>query len=78
LTADSIKRKLKKQWHELSKTDAGMTKLIEEIDARKVVVDGVAAKDPPLPCPVCGKLNSAKRRFCMYCGKVMPGNPFAR
>jgi uncharacterized membrane protein YvbJ len=57
--------------------DEVLTKLIEEIDRRKVIVDGVAVKDPPLACPNCGKLNSAKRPFCMYCGKPILGNPFA-
>ncbi|MGD0744774.1 MAG: zinc ribbon domain-containing protein [Verrucomicrobiota bacterium] len=59
-------------------TDDVLTKLIEEIDGRKVVRDGVAVKDPPQACPNCGKLNSAKRTFCIYCGKPILANPFAR
>ncbi|HKI68018.1 MAG TPA: zinc ribbon domain-containing protein [Verrucomicrobiae bacterium] len=59
-------------------TDDVLIKLIQDIDKRKVVVEGVAAKEPPLVCPACGRLNQAKRSFCMYCGKPISGNPFAR
>ncbi len=58
--------------------DDVLIKLIEEIDSRKAIVDGMTVKDPPQPCPNCGKLNSAKRAFCIYCGKPTEGNPFAR
>ena len=58
-------------------TDDVLTKLIEEIDRRKVIVDGMAVKDPPQTCPNCGKINSAKRLFCIYCGKPILTNPFA-
>jgi hypothetical protein len=58
--------------------DDVLTKLIEDIDRRKVIVDGMAVKDPPQACPNCGKINSAKRAFCIYCGKPILTNPFAR
>ena len=58
--------------------DEVLTKLIEDIDRRKVIVDGMAVKDPPQTCPNCGKINSAKRVFCIYCGKPILTNPFAR
>lgn len=58
--------------------DGVLTKLIEEIDSRKAVVGGMVAKDPPQPCPNCGRPNSANRLFCIYCGKPVQGNPFAR
>ncbi len=58
-------------------TDDVLTNLIGEIERRKVVVDGVAVKDPPQTCPSCGKINSAKRLFCIYCGKPILTNPFA-
>ena len=54
-----------------------LTNLIEEIEKRKVVVDGIAVKTPPQTCPNCGKINSAKRMFCLYCGKPILTNPFA-
>jgi len=59
-------------------TDDILTGLIQEIDQRKVVVDGIAVKDPPQICSACGKPNQAKRSFCIYCGKPLSGNPFAR
>jgi hypothetical protein len=59
-------------------TDDVLTGLIKEIDSRKVIVDGITIKDPPQPCPGCGKINSAKRMFCIYCGKPILAHPFAR
>ena len=59
-------------------TDDVLTKLIEEIENRKIIVDGIAVKDPPQPCPGCGRMNSPKRMFCLYCGKPIPTHPFAR
>jgi hypothetical protein len=59
-------------------TDDVLTALIGEIDGRKVIVDGMIVKDPPQACPSCGKLNAAKRMFCIYCGKPILTHPFAR
>jgi hypothetical protein len=59
-------------------TDDVLTKLIEEIENRKIIVDGITVKDPPQPCPGCGRMNSAKRMFCIYCGKPILAHPFAR
>jgi hypothetical protein len=67
---------LMKQQH--GYTDEVLLKLIEEIDQKKTMVDGLAVKNPPLLCPNCHRPNSAKRLFCIYCGKPVPGNPFAR
>jgi hypothetical protein len=58
-------------------TDDVLTNLIEELEKRKVTVDGIAVKAPPQTCPSCGKINSAKRLFCIYCGKPILTNPFA-
>ena len=57
--------------------DDVLTKLIGEIDSRKSIVDGIPVKDPPQACPGCGRMNSAKRFFCIYCGKPIEANPFA-
>lgn len=57
--------------------DDVLTNLIQEIENRKIIVDGMAVKTPPRTCPGCGKINSAKRMFCMYCGKPILTNPFA-
>jgi hypothetical protein len=58
--------------------DDVLTKLIEEIDSSEAIVGGMTVKDPPQACPNCGRLNSTQRLFCIYCGKPVPGNPFAR
>lgn len=58
--------------------DEVLSKLIEEIEARRTIVGGMAVKDPPHDCPKCGRPNAAKRLFCIYCGTPIPGNPFAR
>jgi hypothetical protein len=57
--------------------DDVLTKLIEEIEGKRVIMDGVTVKDPPQPCPSCGKINSANRMFCIYCGKPILTRPFA-
>ncbi|MGH7941097.1 MAG: hypothetical protein ACREFR_08515 [Limisphaerales bacterium] len=59
-------------------TDDALVKLIQDIDHRKSTAGGVAIKNPPVACPACGRLNTASRIFCMYCGVPMPANPFAR
>ena len=58
--------------------DDTLIKMIEEIDQKKISVDGIAIKDPPQLCPSCHRPNSAKRLYCLYCGQPVPGNPFAR
>ena len=45
-------------------TDEDLAKVINEIDLR----DG----------PACGRANSGKRPLCIYCGKPVPMDPFAR
>jgi ribosomal protein L32 len=68
-------------WMQMKKehgyADDLLPKLIEEIESRKVVVNGMAVKDPPQPCPNCGKINLAKRLICIYCGKPLLTHPFA-
>jgi hypothetical protein len=59
-------------------TDDTLTGVIAEIEKRKVIVDGMTVKDPPVTCPACGKINLAKRMFCIYCGAPMAAKPFAR
>jgi zinc-ribbon domain len=67
---------LMKQQH--GYTDEMLIGLVQKIDQRKIAADGVAAKDPPVACPVCGRPNLASRMFCIYCGKPLMTNPFAR
>jgi ribosomal protein L32 len=68
-------------WMQMKKehgyADEVLTNLIQEIESRKVIVDGITVKEPPQACPSCGKMNLAKRLFCIYCGKPMLAHPFA-
>lgn len=59
-------------------TDEDLVNAVTEIDLRDGIRDGQVAKQPPVPCPACGKPNSGKRANCIYCGKTLPLNPFAR
>lgn len=67
---------LMKQQH--GYTDDLLVGLIQSIEKQKVAANATAAKDPPVPCPFCSRLNTATRSFCMYCGKPLPAKPFAR
>lgn len=58
--------------------DDVLIQLIQGIESKRTIVDGITAKAPPLMCPSCGRPNTANRQFCMYCGKPIAGNPFAR
>jgi hypothetical protein len=55
-------------------TDDDLVKAIMEIEMR----DGESPKHQPVECPACGRMNSGKRPMCIYCGKPIPMNPFAR
>jgi hypothetical protein len=55
-------------------TDEDLVKAITEIEMR----DGESTKHQPVTCPACGRMNSGKRPICIYCGKPIPMNPFAR
>ena len=55
-------------------TDEDLVKVITEIEMR----DGQSPKHQPVTCPACGRINSGKRPICIYCGKPIPMNPFAR
>ncbi len=55
-------------------TDEDLVKVISEIDLR----DSQLPKHVPVTCPACGRMNSGKRGNCIYCGKPIPMDPFAR
>lgn len=61
-------------------SDEDLTKVVTEIDMRDGRLDGksAAAGKPTVTCPGCGKINSAKRPACMYCGAVLPVTLFVR
>ena len=55
-------------------TDEDLVKVITEIEMR----DSQSPKHQPVTCPACNRVNSGKRPICIYCGKPIPINPFAR
>lgn len=59
-------------------TDTDLAKLVTEIDLRDGRLDGRVAPSPPQPCPFCGHTLAKKRPFCIYCGKPVAPDPFAR
>jgi hypothetical protein len=59
-------------------TDDLLVGLIQGIEKQRAAANANATKDAPAPCPACGRLNTATRSFCMYCGKPLPAKPFAR
>lgn len=61
-----------KQQHNFS--DEDLVKVITEIELR----DSQSPKHVPITCPSCGRVNSGKRGYCIYCGKPTPMDPFAR
>lgn len=67
---------LMKQQH--GYTDDTLVGLMQDIDHQKSTASGTTVKDPPIACPVCGRLNTATRSFCMYCGKPLQTHPFGR
>ena len=65
-----------KQRHGYS--DEDLAKAVGEIDLRDGNLDGKVARSASQPCPQCGKPNTATRKFCIYCGTLLPIVPFAR
>jgi len=62
-------------------TDEVLTDLINEIDMRDGLLNGRACdktKPPGQTCPACGRQTSARQSCCIYCGKPVPIQPFAR
>ena len=59
-------------------TDADLIQRVAMIDARDGRIDGRVAASPPQPCPHCGRIVERKRPRCLYCGHMVPLDPFAR
>ena len=59
-------------------TDDTLVQLIQDLERQKTTEIGTSVKDPPITCLSCGRNNTATRPFCMYCGKPLKMNPFAR
>jgi len=60
-------------------SDEDLSKLITEIDMRDGRLDGKSAQpSTTTTCPNCGKINTNKRPFCIYCGKPLSTVTFAQ
>jgi hypothetical protein len=53
-------------------SDAQLVQAVTEIDMRDGQLDGRTTQAPAAPCPQCGKINSARRSRCIYCGSPLP------
>jgi hypothetical protein len=53
-------------------SDENLAALVKEIDLRDGRLDGKSGGPSPSPCPQCGKINSARRAVCIYCGIQLP------
>ncbi len=59
-------------------SDDVLKQLVADIDLRDGKLDGRVAGGPPIPCPYCGHMLPKQRPFCIYCGKPVQPEPFAR
>ena len=55
-------------------TDQDLVQVLSEIEQRERQMP----KHQPVKCPECGRANSGKQAVCIYCGKALPMDPFAR
>jgi hypothetical protein len=53
-------------------SDDDLVKAVGDIDLR----NSGAAKDAQEKCPTCGRMVSAHRRLCLYCGNPVPESLF--
>ena len=58
-------------------TEDQLVKRITAIDMRDGKLDGKLAVKGPVACPKCGRPNTRQRVACLYCGTLLPTDPFA-
>lgn len=59
-------------------TEEDLVRRIHEIDLRDGRLDGRVAPAQPSKCPHCGRILEKTRPYCIYCGKPVLQDPFAR
>ena len=58
--------------------DDDLKNVINEIDLRDGVLDGLVNIKTKVECPSCHRASTARQTKCMYCGTVLVHNPFER
>lgn len=61
---------------QLSVTDEQLMGYIAELDLADGRADGQVSSKGPIACPKCGKANSRRHEYCMYCGEAVRTTPF--
>ena len=56
--------------------DENLTELIAAIDTKDSRRDGKVASSGPRNCTKCGRVNSIKQMYCIYCGTFLDDKPF--
>jgi hypothetical protein len=59
-------------------TEEQLIQKITEIDMQDGKLDGKVAKQGPVACHKCGRVNKRTRLTCLYCGTPFQVEPFAR
>jgi hypothetical protein len=59
-------------------TEEELVRRIHDIDLRDGRLDGKVASAGPSKCPHCGRVLEKSRPYCIYCGKPVLQDPFAR
>ena len=58
--------------------DDEIIRQVTMIDMEDGKLDGRKSKQPPQPCPKCGRVLSKQRASCLFCGELIAVNPFER
>jgi len=56
--------------------DENLTELIAAIDLKDGRKDGKVASAGPRNCTKCGRVNSIRQMYCIYCGTFLDTKPF--
>jgi len=58
--------------------DLEIVRQITAIDMEDGRLDNRKAASPPKPCPKCARVLGKQRSKCIYCGELIPVEPFER